>query len=886
MINKGNKMRILYLQLFFLLLVCQGINAQAVADTTTVEKLFFEQITHCPQEKAYVQTDKAYYVSGEDIWFRIHLVDALLLRQANASRYTYIELINPAKEIVKQQKIKADSLGCFYGNIKLDEDLPEGNYSLRAYTRYMQNQGEDYILYKSVYIADPRSKALLPKINFSFKGEKVDADIYFVDKTDNTQIVPDKCFISKAVGTNKDENKLSFREKVAHYSFKREDKGGVFLLKTVYGGHTLNQYINIPSYDKDFDVSFFPEGGHIPFSTDAYIAFKALNGDGLSEDVKGQIIDDRGEVCTTFESSHLGMGHFRMYYMPGRTYHAICTNQDNVSKRFELPQALENSVSLKTMWSNNHLRVTLAKSPNYKLPQLQLVAHVRGVVLYEQPWDEGSGYINFDKNFFPAGIIHFLLIDRERNILSERLAFSAQSSTFAKTNTVFDKAKYDAREKINMTIEVTDENKVPLNGNLSLSVIDQKSTIIDTTSTILSSLLLSSELKGYIESPNSYFKKDDIQSTLALDILMMTQGWRRYDVANILKGKITKDLPYPLESDEEVTGRVKGLFTSLKEGSISLVAMKDSVIGTSLTQPDNKGRFVFKNMDYPDGTKYIVQALTKKDKKNVFIELDPQKSFPVLPTLKSYIPQRTSIEDERLSETNEEKATKDNMRTYNLEEVVVTTNRRKALKTKSVYYSLNSSKVLTGEDAERINAISVLDLLRQIPGLTVIGNEVRHRNMTPMVILDNVPEDNFDYDRINVSDISDVFLSPPISVMPIFGGRASGGAIVINTKKGFVERNRMNSNIQVCTPIGYQQAVEFYSPKYLTQEERDSNVPDLRTTIYWNPRVKLDNSGRANISFYAADLPTQYGVILEGVSSEGHIVHYSIDKGITIETKK
>lgn len=882
------RMKNLYLQLCFLLIVCNGIKAQKV-DTTSIENLFLEQISNYPQEKIYVQTDRGTYVSGDTVWFRIHLVDALLLRQANASRYVYLELINPVDKLIERVKIRPDSIGCFYGQIQLNEELEEGNYSLRAYTRFMQNQGEEYFFRKTIYIASPLSRKILPKISFLEDDEKVEARIYFVNPTENTKIIPEQCLVFPDGDSSGTGERLSFTEEgIARYSFKRGKKTlkKNFLLQATLNGLIYNRYIDIPCSSQTFDVSFFPEGGHAPFSTDIKIAFKATNENGLSEEIKGQVFDEQGNTYATFKSVHLGMGSFRMYYMPGKKYYAVCTNHANVSKRFEMPVASKNTVSLKTMWNDKLLRVTLSKSPDYKLsPQVCLVAHIRGVVLYAQPWNDSLSYLNFEKDFFPAGVIHFLLIDENRNILSERLVFSSQNSTFAKADISLDKEKYNPRDKIKMAIRITDENRVPLTGNVSLSVVDKKDAGIDTTSNIISTLLLSSELKGYIESPGSYLQKENKQATVALDVLMMTQGWRRYDVPDILKGKIVKELQYAVEVDNKVTGKAEGLFSSLKEGGISLLAMKDSVIGTSLTQPDKNGRFVFKNMEYPEGTKYIVQALTKKGSRKVFIELDAPAPFPALTIpMPSSIPKKQP-ENEYALEIDQKHQIEDGMRIYNLAEVLVTANRKMDLKTQSPYYSVNSSKVLTSEDVEKSNIISVFDLLRRIPELTVVGNEVRHRNAVPLVVLDNVPEENFDYDRINVNDISDVFLSPPISAMPIFGGRAVGGAVVINTKKGFVERNKMNSNIQVYSPVGYKQTVEFYSPVYATQKEKESTVPDLRTTIYWSPNVRVDSSGNANINFYVADFPTRYEVILEGVSSEGHIIH-SIGKEIAIKMKE
>jgi hypothetical protein len=118
--------------------------------------------------------------------------------------------------------------------------------------------------------------------------------------------------------------------------------------------------------------------------------------------------------------------------------------------------------------------------------------------------------------------------------------------------------------------------------------------------------------------------------------------------------------------------------------------------------------------------------------------------------------------------------------------------------------------------------------------------------------------------------------------MPVFGTRGANGAIIINTKHGFVEENTLNKNIQVFTPIGYQQQVEFYSPVYETEEQRRNTVRDLRSTIYWNPCVPTDSAGIANLSFYSADTPSPYSLIIEGIGSEGHLI-YSSKEVINVE---
>lgn len=298
------------------------------------------------------------------------------------------------------------------------------------------------------------------------------------------------------------------------------------------------------------------------------------------------------------------------------------------------------------------------------------------------------------------GIVHFLLVDEGRNILSERLVFSLQKSALAQTEVRLDRENYLAREKVDMDIQIKDINGNPMSGNFALAVVDRTDVKPDTVSNIVSTLLLTSDLKGHIESPLSYLQ-DNRSSSYALDLLMMTQGWRKYNIPEVLKGNVTSALPYNLELGDEVSGKVEGLFSALKEGNISLLALKDSLIGTELTKPDRNGRFVFDKLEYPSGTHYIVQALSKKGSSKVFIELDPYKSFPA-PRI-GCIPriEKPHIEENYMAKMDQKYTIENGMRVYNLAEVIVTGRRERVVKTESPFYSVGVSKVLTEEDVKK-----------------------------------------------------------------------------------------------------------------------------------------------------------------------------------------
>lgn len=783
-------------------LVClsaQGV-APAMSDTTGIEELFLRQLAVFPQEKIYVHTDKPTYVTGETMWMKIYLVDAVYMQQANASRYVYVELLNPLNEVAQRIMIRPDSLGRFYGQMWMDETLPEGNYTLRAYTQYMRNLGEEYFFHRPIRIIDPLSAVLTSGVAF------------------------------------------------------------------------------IPEPEGTFDVAFFPEGGQAICSADMQVAFKALNANGHAEHITGIVYDDTGTACATFESEHLGMGSFRMYYHPGRTYNAVCTNANNVTYRFDIPQAQPEGCALKVIKGRSDIRVAVGRTTGFVLPMnTRLVAHVRGVVLYSEPWNDQQGYVIFDPDFFPAGIVHFLLIDGERNILSERLVFSSQRSTWAKVEVVPNKTNYNAREKVILNIAVEDDHQQPLSGHVSLSVVDRQDVAADNTASILSAFLLTSELKGYIESPMSYMEMDNKNSARALDVLMMTQGWRRYSIPALLKGELTYPTGYPVETSQGISGKTSGFFSPTHGGEVSLIAIRDSVVGTLVSQTDKDGRFRFGNFEFPDSTWYIVQALTRKGSRRTFISLDPERSFPRSTPPPIWLAEADAphATKEYVKKSNDKYAIEHGMRVVNLAEVEIVASavRKQRSTTSSPYYSVSTSKVITEEEINRDKTMqSVFDLLRHLPGVTVNGGEVRYRQKTPLLILDNIPMEQYDYNHIQVVDVSDAFVARAESVMPVFGTRAANGAIVINTKKGVVEAHSMNKNIQTLKPVGYQQTVEFYSPTYATEKDKLSAAPDFRTTIYWNPNVWIDETGKANVSFYTADASATYGIVIEGVGKAGHLI--------------
>jgi hypothetical protein len=315
------------------------------------------------------------------------------------------------------------------------------------------------------------------------------------------------------------------------------------------------------------------------------------------------------------------------------------------------------------------------------------------------------------------------------------------------------------------------------------------------------------------------------------------------------------------------------MFTSVKGGQVSILAMKDSAVNTHIVETNQQGRFELKDIDYPDSTRFIIQAVTKKGGRLVFLEVDEQKPFPVAKSLISsheLFPE--NLPDNYIAKADEKYLSENGMRTVNLAEVEVVAKRKAP--TNSAYYSaVTSSRVITAADIEKSHYTDIKILLMQIPGIMITGDDISIRGGgPPLVVIDDNPDENFDIMTMEVSDIADIFLIKDATAGVMFGPRASSGALIITTKQGFIQQRSKSRNISnFIMPLGFQAPEEFYSPIYDASQRYTSS--DLRTTIYWKPDARVPETGEISLDFYSADAETTYSVVIEGVSDHGHLIY-------------
>ena len=852
------------------LLYFSSLSAQTMQDTIIANFSLMERI---PKEKLYLHLDKPFYGAGEKIWFKGYLVNATTHQDNSQSNFIITELINRSDSIVERKKIRRDSLG-FHNAFTLPATLPAGDYYLRGYSNWMLNEDPDFFFSRNIKIGNSIDNTIVSSIEYQQEDDThYTAKIKF---TSNVQAVFENTTIKYLYLEN---------GKIKNKGKKKTDENGWISIslpdlkspaaRRIEVEFDDPQYIykrtfHLPVFTNDFDVKFFPEGGALLSIPHQNVAFKAQGADGFSKEVEGFLFNSKGDTLTNFRSEHSGMGIFTMNPVNNETYYVTVRTNDSITKRFDLPAIEPKGISIAMSHYKQEIRYEIQKTEATEWPQkLFLLAHTRGKLAILQPINPKRTFGKMNDSLFTEGITHFMLIDEQGNALSERLIFVPDHKPNQWQITA-DQPTYGKREKVSLQIAAKDNEGNPVEGTFSVSITDRKSIQPDSLAdNILSNLLLTSDLKGYVEDPAFYFLNQDARTLRSIDYLMMTHGWRRHKMENVLRTPSLNFTNY-IEKGQTISGRIMGFFgANVKKGPICVLAPKYNIIAT--TETDEKGQFIV-NTSFRDSTTFLVQARTKKGFAGVDILMDPPQ-YPVATHKAPYFNGATTFMEDYLMNTRDQYYMEGGMRVYNLKEVTVTAKRERP-SSKSIYTGgINTYTV--EEDRLQGYGQTAFDAASRLPSVTITnGSEIHIRNNSEpaiIVIDDIVYEDASDILKdIQVSDMSSISLLRGADAV-ILGPRASGGAVVITLKDPRNLPARPAQGIITYTPLGYSESVEFYHPTYETPEKKNAQRSDFRSTVYWNPELRLDAEGKATIEYYTPDSTAPEDIIIEGVDKNGKV---------------
>src|SRR6185437_3677051 len=181
------------------------------------------------------------------------------------------------------------------------------------------------------------------------------------------------------------------------------------------------------------------------------------------------------------------------------------------------------------------------------------------------------------------------------------------------------KNSYRKREKVNIRLNAINRKGEPAEGHFSVSVIDENkvSDSENNGDNILSYFLLTSDLKGYVEQSGNYFADTSAATRRNLDILMLTQGYRRFSWKQVLDDH-QRPLAYQPEKGIEIAGQVTSLFNKpIANGTVTLIPAYKGPVFSATT--DDNGVFRFSDLIFTDTAHFVLSAVNAKNKNSTKI---------------------------------------------------------------------------------------------------------------------------------------------------------------------------------------------------------------------------------------------------------------------------
>lgn len=774
-----------------------------------------------PREKVYLHLDNNAYFEGETLWFKAYVVRASSLLPTTLSRVLYVELLNADGTQLDRKQLRIDSLGQAHGEFKLDLPVRSGFHELRAYTREMVNWGTEACFSRVVPVFRKPYQT----------GDFSDLDIRRPEVPADLQPGHPRKFD--------------------------------------FGRSTTRQ------------LDFFPEGGQRAGGLEQRVAYKLTDGRGRAVSDSLFLYDDTNECIGSFVPVHAGTGFITL---PAslRGGHVCVGTREKQSKPFALP-AISPDIPyvLRADTDANGVRL-LVSGGKSAIGLLGLAVTCRERVCYFDTLTVGAGTIEL---FLPAtalhdGVNHIELFESSGRGLCSRAVWKNSGSRNLSLDVRQNATDYEAFSPVVIDMNLRTADGQPVQSVFSMSVRDDEGELTGNSATDTGTdMLLSSELKGYIEHPEYYFEADDRQHRLALDLLLAVQGWSASPFPQMC-GYEPFRLLQPIEEKLTLNGRVlrnnnkeqpyPGLQLHIQMYSRAGAALK----GTAIT--DSLGAFAFaSNVDYVGD--WIAQITTRNEdnkrkwsrvvldrwfdippRKFAPAELDLQPRAQTATTSPTYRPATFAWKDtipHLLSTTLSEAkvVTKGKYRGFTGNRYTYNGGEHSGLKHADIYYNIEREVEQLKDRGRAVGLIwDLLPELNESFFYNDADSSLLYKNRKVMIFTDNLPGADNGLWADEVKSVV-VMTSPnswrpflPTSTRDSVPGDIEYAVFIYSRPDAYLFKTRRGTDKRLIQ--GYAVPGQFYHPDYRSADLPDPT--DIRRTLYWNPCVTTDAAGHATAIFY------------------------------------
>ncbi|MCJ8155320.1 TonB-dependent receptor plug domain-containing protein [Chryseobacterium sp. SSA4.19] len=878
------------------------------------------QFENFQKEKTYIQTSHVFYKPGETMDFKMYVINAQDNLPATLSKVVNFELIDPSGTVVNKAKYEVKN-GHAEGFFFFNAEMKGGIYRMKAYTDWMQNEGGKNFFEKEITLQKAVSPRILMKLDFPKKGygagDEVLADFSMRSLSNLPIPFHEADFMVMHHGEKISEGKLlTDKEGKCQLKFNLPDvlksSDALLTVKVDFDGFTESISRNIPIVLNNIDVKFMPEGGTFINGIEQNIAFKILDEFEKPVDATLAIFNQHHEKMAEVSAYNFGMGSFLFTPKKGENYYAKIMKPEHILKMYPLPDVKEEGIAFNISKENGHVRLKII-AKNRK--NVVVKGHFRNEEIYSQELalQDGKTFITLPENDLPTGICRFTIFENSVPI-AERIVFTNEDRQL-KIKAKPSKQHYVPREKVIVDIETSDQNGKPVSANLALSVIDDKlwTYADDKQNHIISWFLMDSELHGKIEKPQFYFDKNESKARKSLDLLMLTNGYRYFElIPEVIKRHTYKYTP---EKRNPIYGIIEDENNKPVKAEVFLVEESYHTKSKLIKQVTGEnGQFYFTDLTYSGNYKIIaksfqpkqnikikmlayrlnVNPLTKQNRNNVQVE------EVIVEAVEKTNAKEVKNKVQNIQKPAGRNLAVDTIQSQEISEVVVTgaLGMKKEALSNSVtlvrpseinnpgYLSLLNGKVA---------GIQISQPSNQMDGNVMIRGTRSGLNKSALFIVDGVPVEHFNT-HINPDDIGSVTVLKDAAATALYGSQGAAGVILVTSAK------QGNSNIKFdLTPktyfavsavprdslTQYASARQFAYPVYETTNT--SYRFDYREVIYWNPVLETDKNGKARVEFYNSDANTTFRIRTEGISANGLLgrdeTSYAAQSMISIDAK-
>lgn len=655
------------------------------------------------------------------------------------------------------------------GDILLGSDIPEGNYILRGYTGWMRNFDEELFFIRELYIRNPGYANIIPRAEVR-RNRRFNRDIE-----------------------------------------RMED-----------------QYL----------VAFYPEGGNLVSGTMNRVAVKVVDELGRGHSAKVELVDDSGNVIERFEINSRGLGLVDFEPLTGSSYEALVSVDGERARSYDLPAVNPEGFAIRVHQTHDQIRINLlaSVSPGNRLytDEIFLIGHTRGIPMYSNSFSAADSKLELsvDKTLFPSGITHFTVFNGNKVPVAERLVFIDREDQLEISSEVGMVSSGDA-DSVDLTVIIADHNGNPVRGTFSLSAVSGQNEPEFGYPSILSYILLDSDLNGNVFNSPA-FLDPALDVNVAVDQFLLTYGWRRFKWEDVLSGNLP-EISYLQEPGLTVSGRLVNPSNdeTVANSEVQLKVNLEDEPDVFTTTSGRGGVFEFDGLFYEGPVEIELSTRRLAAGYPPRIEIDEQQgpAFNFSPGLTTRVNNIVSRGDDWSRRRTEPTA-------YGSASDGQSQPRRFGTPDQTIFI-----------DHEKQIYNNVLDVLQQYGrgmafergSVRIVGHSNLEGPIEPAFMLDGRFTAAGSLLGMNPRDIERIEIFRRGSAA-IFGMKGGGGVILAYTRK---PGQQVFVDAREFVIAGFHAPREFYSD--LIPIPGLTGNDELVKTIYWDPSLEPDTEGNLNI---------------------------------------